>query len=73
MISVWKGSWKIQIGLIALTLLPIGGYLWIIFEVPIEFSIAGVFVGSLIAINILGFAVEEIIRRNRSISDYAEY
>lgn len=50
----------------------VGGYLWIIFEVPIEFSIAGVFVGSLIAINILGFTVQEIIRRNRSISDYTE-
>jgi uncharacterized membrane protein len=50
----------------------VGGYLWIIFEVPIEFSIAGVFVGSVIAINILGFAVQEVIRRNRSISDYAE-
>jgi uncharacterized membrane protein len=50
----------------------VGGYLWIIFEVPIEFSILGVFVGSVIAINILGFTVQEIIRRNKSISDYAE-
>ena len=50
----------------------VGGYLWIIFEVPAEFSLAGVFVGSVIAINILGFAVQEIIRRNKSISDYAE-
>ena len=50
----------------------VGGYLWIIFEVPVEFSLAGVFVGSVIAINILGFAVQEIIRRNKSISAYAE-
>ena len=50
----------------------VGGYLWIIFEVPIEFSIAGVFVGSVIAINILGFAIQEVIRRNRAISDYME-
>jgi uncharacterized membrane protein len=50
----------------------VGGYLWIIFEVPIEFSIAGVFVGSLIAINILGFSVQEIVRRNKSISNYSE-
>jgi len=50
----------------------VGGYLWIILEVPAEFSLAGVFVGSVIAINILGFAVQEIIRRNKSISDYAE-
>jgi uncharacterized membrane protein len=52
--------------------LIVGGYLWIILEVPIEYSIAGVFVGSVIAINILGFTVQEIIRRNKSISDYAE-
>ena len=56
---------------IVITLI-VGGYLWIIFEVPIEFSLAGVFVGSLIAINILGFAVQETIRRKRSIIDYAE-
>jgi uncharacterized membrane protein len=50
----------------------VGGYLWIIFEVPIEFSIAGVFVGSLIAINVLGFSIQEILRRNKPISNYAE-
>lgn len=50
----------------------VGGYLWIIFEVPIEFSIAGVFIGSLIAINVLGFAIQEILRRNKSISNYVE-
>jgi uncharacterized membrane protein len=56
---------------IAITLI-VGGYLWIIFEVPIEFSLGGVFVGSLIAINIVGFTVQETIRRNRSITQYAE-
>jgi len=56
---------------IVITLI-VGGYLWVIFEVPIEFSLAGVFVGSMIAINILGFAVQETIRRNISISEYAE-
>jgi len=50
----------------------VGGYLWIIFEVPIEFSIFGVFVGSVIAINILGFTVQEIIRRNKTVSGYSE-
>ena len=50
----------------------VGGYLWIIFEVPIEFSIVGVFVGSVIAINILGFAVQEIIRRYKTVSGYLE-
>ena len=50
----------------------VGGYLWILFEIPAEFSLAGVFVGSVIAINILGFAIQEIIRRNKSISDFAK-
>ena len=50
----------------------VGGYLWIIFEVPAEFSLAGVFVGSVIAINILGFTIQEIMHRNSSISDYTE-
>ena len=42
----------------------VGGYLSFIFDVPIEFGLIGVFVGSLIAINILGFTIEEIIRRS---------
>jgi uncharacterized membrane protein len=70
-----KGFGRRLIGSIIQTIIItaiVGGYLWIIFEVPIEFSIAGVFVGSLIAINILGFTVQEIIRRNRAISDYVE-
>ena len=50
----------------------VGGYLWIIFEVPAEFSLAGVFVGSVIAINLLGFTIQEILHRNSAISDYAE-
>ena len=50
----------------------VGGYLWIIFEVPLEFSIAGVFVGSVIAINILGFTIQEIIRRNKPFGTYSE-
>ena len=48
----------------------VGGYLWFIFEVPIEFSILGILVGSLIAINFLGFPIQEILRRNKSLRKY---
>lgn len=49
----------------------VGSYIGIIFmnEVPIEVSILGVFVGSVISINILGFAIQEILRRNTVIVD----
>jgi len=42
----------------------VGGYLSIIFEVPVEVSLLGVFIGSLIAINILGFALLEGLLRS---------
>ena len=44
--------------------LIVGGYLWLIFEVPVESSLIGVLVGSIIAINIIGFPIQEIIRRS---------
>ena len=47
----------------------VGGYLSLIFGVPLEFGLFGVFVGSIIAINILGFTIEEIIRRS-SVTKY---
>ena len=56
---------------IVITLI-VGGYLWILFDVPIEFSLGGVFVGSLIAINMLGFAIQEALRRNKLISEYSK-
>jgi uncharacterized membrane protein len=49
----------------------VGGYLALIFYVPIEFGLFGVLVGSLIAINIIGFPIQEIIRRNSAIKEYA--
>lgn len=37
----------------------VGGYLWIIFQVPVEVGLLGIFGGSIVAINILGFALLE--------------
>lgn len=48
----------------------VGGYLSIIFGVPIEVSLIGVFIGSLIAINILGFALLEALFRSGIIKRY---
>ena len=48
----------------------VGGYLSFIFKVPIEFGLFGVLVGSVIAINILGFAIEEAINRSSTLRRY---
>ena len=42
----------------------VGGYLSVIFNVPLEFGLLGVFVGSVISVNILGFLIEEGIRKS---------
>lgn len=42
----------------------VGGYLALIFEVPVEVGLFGVFVGSVVAINILGFALLEGLHRS---------
>ncbi|MEM1586783.1 MAG: QueT transporter family protein [Candidatus Bathyarchaeia archaeon] len=41
----------------------VGGYLSYLFNIPLGLSMLGILVGSLIAINLMGFALEEIIRR----------
>lgn len=48
----------------------VGGYLSFIFNVPLEFGLFGVLVGSIIAINLLGYPIQEIIRRNKVIKQY---
>jgi uncharacterized membrane protein len=48
----------------------VGGYLSLIFQVPIEFGLLGVFVGSVIAINVIGFPIQEVIRRNNIVKKY---
>ena len=44
--------------------LIVGGYLSIIFDVPIEISLSGVFGGSIVAINLIGFPIQEAIRKS---------
>jgi uncharacterized membrane protein len=41
--------------------LIVGGYLWILVGVPIEVSLLGLFVGSFIAITILGYLLQRFI------------
>ncbi|MEM3442247.1 MAG: QueT transporter family protein [Candidatus Bathyarchaeia archaeon] len=50
----------------------VGGYLSLIFNVPLEFGLVGVFVGSVVAINILGFALLEGLFRSGIKKSYAE-
>ena len=48
----------------------VGGYLSLVFQVPLEFGLFGVLAGSVIAINILGFPIEETVRRSGAITRY---
>ena len=53
---------------IAITLtvtIIVGGYLTLLFAVPPEFGLVGVFVGEIIAVNIIGFGIEEAIRKTK--------
>ncbi len=50
----------------------VGGYLSLIFEVPVEVSLLGVLVGSLIAINILGFMLLEGLYRSGMAERYRD-
>ena len=45
--------------------LIVGGYLAVIFQVPVEIGLLGILIGSTIAINIIGFPIEEAIRRSK--------
>jgi len=45
----------------------VGGYLSLIFQVPFEYGLIGIFIGSVIAINVLGFLIEETLRRSKLI------
>jgi uncharacterized membrane protein len=51
----------------------VGGYLSLIFAVPLEFGLFGVLVGSIIAINIIGFPIQEIMQQNTAIKEMATY
>lgn len=41
----------------------VGGYLWILFNVPLEFSLIGVFLGSFISMNLLGYVLLKVLSR----------
>jgi uncharacterized membrane protein len=56
---------------ITITLI-VGGYLSLIFEVPLEFGLFGILVGSVVAINFIGFPIEEVIRRSGLLSEEVE-
>ncbi|MEM3725554.1 MAG: QueT transporter family protein [Candidatus Bathyarchaeia archaeon] len=49
----------------------VGGYLSLIFDVPVELGLFGIFVGSIVSINILGFALEEVLQRSGVWKRYA--
>jgi uncharacterized membrane protein len=50
----------------------VGGYLSLIFDVPMELGLLGIFVGSIIAINVLGFTLEEGLHRSDIIKKYIQ-
>jgi len=41
----------------------VGGYLWILFNVPLEFSLIGVFLGSFISMNLLGYMLLKVLSK----------
>ena len=43
----------------------VGGYLALLFDVPIEIAFLGVLIGSIIAINLIGFPLQEAIRKTK--------
>ncbi|MGD0202651.1 MAG: QueT transporter family protein [Candidatus Bathyarchaeia archaeon] len=51
--------------------LIVGGYLSLIFQVPLEISLLGVLIGETIAINLIGFPIEEAIRRSKIFRKYS--
>jgi uncharacterized membrane protein len=51
--------------------LIVGGYLAVIFQVPVEIGLLGILIGSTIAINIIGFPIEEAIRRSKIFRKYS--
>jgi uncharacterized membrane protein len=51
--------------------LIVGGYLSLIFQVPLEISLLGVLIGETIAINVIGFPIEEAIKRSEIFRKYS--
>ncbi len=41
----------------------VGGYLWVLFNIPLEFSLIGVFLGSFVSMNLLGYVLLKLLSR----------
>lgn len=39
----------------------VGSYLWVLYNVPLEFSVLGIFLGSFVSINILGYTLLKVL------------
>lgn len=52
--------------------LIVGGYLAVLFQVPLEIGLVGVMIGSLISINAVGFPLQELLRKNDIIRKFSE-
>ena len=67
-----KGAQRF-LGTVAITVvvgLIVGGYLSWLLQVPLEISLLGVLVGEIIAVNLIGFPIEEAIRRSKIFRKY---
>jgi len=51
--------------------LIVGGYLSLLLHVPLEISLLGVLIGEIIAVNLIGFPIEEAIRRSKIFRKYS--
>ena len=61
-------------GTVAITVvvgLIVGGYLSWLLQVPLEISLLGVLIGETIAVNLIGFPLEEAIRRSKIFRKYS--
>ncbi len=61
------------LGTVAITAvvgLIVGGYLSWLLQVPLEISLLGVLIGEMIAVNLIGFPLEEAIRRSKIFRKY---
>ena len=62
------------LGTVAITVviaLIVGGYLSWLLQVPLEISLLGVLIGEIIAVNLIGFPLEEAIRRSKIFRKYS--
>ena len=58
------------VAITAVVALIVGGYLSWLLQVPLEISLLGVLIGEMIAVNLIGFPIEEAIRRSKIFRKY---